>query len=285
MTSKVYDIVTEQILEMLEEGTVPWRKPWKTYGIPMNLVSKKAYRGINPFLLTFAPFDSPYWLTYNQAKQLGGEVRKGEKGQMVVFWKMWQKNDDSNIPVLRYYTVFNTEQCDLPEGKVPNFREERVVSPIEEAERIVAGFKNCPKINFGGDRACYSPIKDIISVPSIESFDTAEHHYATLFHEMAHSTGHKSRLNRKGIAEFDMFGSHQYSQEELVAEFSSAFLCAECGIGKPVIENTVSYIGHWQERLRDKDNKKMIVQAAAQAQKASDLILGVKFEKEKEANA
>ena len=281
--NKVYEIVNEKIMAALDANVIPWKKPWKT-GIPTNLVSKKPYRGANIFILGIMPFTSPYWLTYNQAKQLGGEVKKGEKGTPVVFWKVWEKKNGEKFPVLRYYTVFNVEQCDLPEGKIPKV-EELDFSPVEKAEEIVAGYKNGPKINYEGNRACYIPGKDLVMIPPKEVFVNSEKVYSTLFHELGHSTGHKTRLNRKSLVDLTSFGSHTYSEEELVAEFTASYLCAIAGIDQPTQKNSVSYIAGWKQELSDPNNVKLIVQAAAKAQKAADHILGVSFEKEKENNA
>jgi antirestriction protein ArdC len=283
-----YAIVTEKIINLLEQGIVPWRRPWASTGLPRNLVSKKPYRGVNLFLLSATKYVSSLWLTMKQANELGGSVRKGEHSQIVVFWKVDQipntetesdtengEADEKNRRrfVLRYYRLFNLEQCELPQAvidKLPKI-ETHQHDPIEAAERIVAGMPNPPEILYAGSKAFYSPITDRITLPPRELFISAEEHFATLAHEMAHAAGAPKRLNRKSITEAAPFGSPTYSFEELVAECSAAYLCAEAGISPAVLENQAAYIHGWVERLRT--DKRMVVIAAAQAQKAADYIL------------
>lgn len=280
----VYQIITDRIVAALEAGTVPWHKPWKGADfMPKNLVSKKAYRGVNVFMLALAPFNSHWWLTFNQAKKLGGSVRKGEKGTPVVFWKWFPKKDENGdeipgkrVPFLRYYTVFNLDQCEgIDAAKVPTTAEvENDFEPIEACEAIVAAYENAPKVTHSkrDARAYYVPSTDRINMPLRSSFDSAESYYATLFHELGHSTGHESRLGREGITDPVMFGSHKYSKEELVAEMTSAFLCGTAGIEDATIDNSAAYIDGWLKQL--KSDPKLVVIAAAQGQKAADLIVG-----------
>lgn len=281
----IYEMVTGRILEMLDRGIVPWHKPWTDAqggnATPRNLKSGKAYRGINVFLLGCAGFSSPYFVTFKQALELGGAVRKGEKGMPVVFWKRLQVEDEKTgekktIPMLRYFTVFNVEQCDgltVPTGT------ERPAgfSPIAAAEEAVKTYQNAPTITHGPGGAYYSPKADRINMPARESFQSPAHYYATLFHELGHSTGHLTRLAREGIVKAEGFGSHLYSKEELVAEMTAAMLCGVTGIdGSGILDNSAAYIGSWLQKLRD--DRKLLVQAAAQAQKAADLVLGVRWE-------
>jgi len=289
----VYSMVTEQILSQLEKGVAPWHKPWKTVK-PFNFMSKKEYRGVNPMLLSGA--EDPRFLTYNQAVELGGNVKKGAKSYIVVFWaplksKLVEVEDEKTGEkemmidgksfgkfVLKYYRVFCA--TDIEGIEFPPLAENNVVfNPIETAEKVWEAYKDRPSLDHGGNRAFYRPSSDAIRMPLKEVFMCTEEYYSTLFHEMGHSTGHESRLSRKGITEFDGFGSHQYSQEELVAEMTAAFLCAHSGI-ENTIDNSVAYLQSWSKAL--KDDTKMIVYAASQAQKASELILGTK--KEVEAN-
>ncbi|MGZ8938674.1 MAG: ArdC family protein, partial [Limisphaerales bacterium] len=224
----VYEIVTERIVALLEQGTVPWQKPWATSGedcMPRNLVSKKPYRGVNVFLLHAMSFESPHWLTYKQAQELGGNVRKGEKACPVVFWKWLDAKDEPNgekkrIPLLRYYHVFNASQCEGIEVPATE-KQGRAHDPINSAEQIVAGMPKLPEIQHGRDRAAYSPAFDRVFMPTPEAFQTGEHYYSVLLHELTHATGHQTRLNRKGVAgsdgEWSAFGSTPYAKEELVA--------------------------------------------------------------------
>jgi antirestriction protein ArdC len=271
----------------LDDGVVPWHRPWKVKGgIHRNLNSKRPYRGVNQMLLDLTAmvegYKSPYWLTYKGAEKLGGQVRKGEKSTLVVFWKRIKVEDKTTkdekfIAMLRYFRVFNAEQVDGIEDKLPAETDSgNEFNPIEACESIVQGYDG-PEIRHGGDRACYSPPFDFIGMPEREQFDAPEYYYGTLFHELGHSTGHKDRLNREGLTKLDTtFGDETYSQEELVAEITAAFLCTEAGIDGITFNNSTAYIDNWRRKLNTEP--KLIVQAAAQAQKASDMILGVTFD-------
>ena len=277
----VYEIVTNQIIEMLQQGTVPWRKPWTTGGpelAPRNLISNKPYTGINIFLLgTMSHYDSPYWLTYKQATERGGTVRKGEKSSICVFWKKYEKEDPQElngkkeIRVLRYYRVFNVEQCEgitAPEMPKPDTFNS---NPIEAAEAIQLAMPNRPVVQYGGNSAFYRPSTDSVFVPERNRFEKPEEFYSTLFHELAHSTGHESRLNRPGITEPHRFGSANYSKEELIAEMTAAFLCAHCSIETATLENSAAYIQGWINAL--KGDHRLAITAASAAQKAANYIL------------
>ena len=203
-TMDVYGIVTEKIISMLENGIVPWRRPWTSTGLPRNLVSKKPYRGVNVFLLSASKYVSPFWLTYRQANELGGHVRKGEESTLIVYWKVddvKQRTEDlaAEEPegktrrrfLLRYYRVFNVEQSELPQAvidKLPKI-ETYQHDPIEAAEKIIAGMPNPPEIQYAGSKAFYSSITDRITLPPRELFVSAEEFYATALHETVHSTG------------------------------------------------------------------------------------------------
>jgi len=287
-TADVYQIITDRIVAILENGAAPWRKPWTGAGMndPVNAVSKKVYRGINFFMLAISDYASPYWLTYKQAQDLGGYVRKGEKGTPVIFWKMLETKDEQGnllssedggrkIPLLRYYTVFNVEQCEgvtVPEGAKPETFEH---DPIEEAEAVQLAMQNRPTVNImQSGRAFYSPSKDAVTVPLLSQYAKPEEYYSTLFHELVHATGHESRLNREGVAGYAFFGGADYSREELVAEMGAAFLCGHCGIENATLENSAAYLQGWIKALRG--DKKLAVVAAAQAQKAANYILNIK---------
>jgi antirestriction protein ArdC len=272
MRNDVYQVVTDRIVRLLESGTVPWHQPWKGGNQwPQNFISRKVYRGINLFLLNAARYPSPFWLTFKQVQSLNARVKKGEHSFPVVFWKIFREEGDTEpkrIPFLRYYSVFNVAQCEgipLP-GETPSTFE-----AIERCEQVVADMPKRPVINHHGGRACYSPSSDEISMPEAKLFESSEGYYSTLFHELTHATGHVSRLNRKEIAESNRFGSDPYGREELVAEMGAAFLCGHCEIDNKTIDQSAGYIQHWLERL--KEDRKLVVQAAAQAQKACDFIL------------
>jgi len=269
-----YDHITERIVDLLNQGTVPWHKPWKARtGLPRNLISKKPYRGINVFLLLSMCYESPHWLTFRQAIQLGGSVKKGEKSCPVVFWKQTtiedkESGEPQKIPLLRVYHVFNVAQCDGIQDTPTEETSDVVTRPAE----MVANMPHPPFIKHGMVRAYYLPSDDIVGMPARERFDGEAGYYATLFHELVHSTGHETRLNRSGITERNGFGSNPYCKEELVAEIGAAFLCGHAEIVERTIDNSAAYLQNWLEQLRN--DKTLIVQAAAQAQKAADFILG-----------
>ena len=281
MSLKAYAIITDRIVVQLEAGVVPWRKPWHgKAGIPKNLASGKEYRGVNVFLLHCLAYESPYFLTFKQAKQRGGHVWKGEKGCPVVFWK-WldveeqESGEPKRVPLLRYYIVFNVVQCEgveAPALDVP----EREHTPVEAAERIVTAMPKRPAIRHGHSGASYSPVQDIVKMPRPEVFESEEAYYSTLFHELTHSTGHASRLDRKLDCDLAAFGSPDYSREELVAEMGAAFLCGKVGILDRRLDQSAAYIDGWLRRLRN--DRRLVVTAAAQAQRAADYILDRRLE-------
>lgn len=284
MKSDIYAIITDRIIGELQKGNIPWEKPWNSpEDSPKNLISKKDYRGINSLLLASQDYTSPYWLTFKQANDLGGHVKKGEKSMPVVYWnwrevKKTKTNGDGEeeekvekIAFLRYYSVFNLGQCELPSDKIPSAPEKREINSIEKAEQIVEEMPDRPEIKtVARDRACYVPTLDIVELPEKSSFKNAEFYYDTLFHELVHSTGHEKRLDRKNNVK-NAFGSSEYSKEELVAEIGAAFLCGQASIAERVLKNDVAYIQSWLGKL--KDDPKLIIHAAAQAQKAADFIL------------
>jgi antirestriction protein ArdC len=290
MTFDLYAEVTNQIVAMLDQGVVPWRSPIlgrTAAGQPKNLESTKPYRGVNVFLLAFSAYakgyGSSYWLTFNQCKTQGGTVKKGEKSSMVVFWKQYETTDrdtgdTKTVPVLRYYRVFNIEQCDgikAPDA-VPFVPLD--FQPIYAAEAIVKGYADGPAIEHGGQQAFYRPATDSVKLPEPTRFASTEDFYSTLFHELAHSTGHSKRLDRKLDTELQPFGTPDYGKEELIAEMAAAFLCGEVGIRPTVIENQAAYIGGWLKQL--KQDKKLVIAAAAAAQKAADWIRGQRVGRE-----
>lgn len=291
----VYQIVTDRILEALDSGTVPWRKPWRggSAGRPKSLATRKPYNGINIWLLSMsaqaAGFESCYWVTYKKAQELGGQVRKGEKSSIAVFWKKLEKEkvtesgsiEKDEFFVLRYYRIFNLDQCDnlnpdkLPVDAVPEIDETELdFEPIEACESIVSNMPNIPEITHSGDpKAYYRPSVDIVHMPNKTKFENESFYYSVLFHELSHSTGHSSRLNRQGKSTV-AFGSVEYGKEELVAEFSSCMLCGIAGIETSTIENSAAYIDNWSKAI--KKDRKLVVQAASAGQKAADYIRGIK---------
>lgn len=291
--STAYDIVTEQIVQMLDEGTVPWRQPWRNIGLPTSMSTGKPYRGINPFLLNMAAmvnhWTNPHYGTYDQITARGGQVRKGERSNLVVFWKRSTttvqdehtgEDKEKAWAILRYFRVFNVEQADWLDG-VPTKFEVTLADhePIEAASDILNAYVyslGSPDFTEGGDVACYSPALDRITMPVIGLFDTAEAYYSAAFHEAGHSTGHKSRLNREGIIEGHRFGDESYAKEELIAEMTAAMLSAHAGIEQVTLPTSAAYLDHWSKAL--KSDSKIVVAAAGAAQRAADLILGTTFD-------
>lgn len=287
MSDTVYRIVTERICELLENGTVPWHQPWNAeLGMPRSLSTRKLYRGVNIWLLGCSMYGSPWWGTYKNITEAGGQVRKGEKSTLVVFWKKTEyKAKDADLGddlrqgfILRYYRVFNAEQCDgLEVPEIPGV-ELHDHEPIEAAQQIVDAYLHsagAPPCYYGGERACYSPTGDTLHMPALETFDSAEEFYSTMFHECTHSTGHEKRLGRKDLLNFHKFGDANYSREELVAEMGASMLSGLSGIDQVTLPNSAAYLSHWVKVL--KGDVKLIVQAAAQAQRAADWITGVEY--------
>lgn len=293
----IYQQFTDRIVTMLEAGQLPpWRKPWTGASpdgfVPRNAASGRAYRGINVWWLLMAAQEKGYtrnlWLTYKQAKELGGHVRKGEKSEIVILWKPAkgkdkQKSDGTTekgraFLLIRSYRVFNVEQCDgleLPKKFQDVVKTESTDVEIDaKAEGTVADYlqREDLSLRFGGDRAYYHKVEDYIRVPERSTFNGMSEYYSTVFHELGHSTGHAKRLDRESLKPVDMFGSHTYSREELVAEFCAAFLCGVTGVALPeTTENSASYLKVWAGKLRDEP--KLLINAAAAAQKAADYIL------------
>ena len=294
----VYERVTERVSELLQEGVVPWQKPWHAkVGPPRNGVSGRFYRGLNVFMLSHAGYESPWWFSPKQVNALDGHIMRGEKVSWVHFFKPWlPKGDPADGPlevetdeveistrrpilIIRAYKVVNLDQCEGPgvdkfrakhplaEGSVNNDND-----AIAACEGIVANMPQRPGIRYGGDKAFFRPWTDTVHMPKRETFISSEAFYSTLFHELSHSTGHEDRLNRKSLTDGTPFGSPTYSREELVAEMGAAFLCAMAGIEDPTIQNSASYIHSWLKFL--KSDPKALIIAGAQAQKASDFILG-----------
>lgn len=280
----VYEVITNRIIKQLEAGTAPWQKPWKArgkHGLPRNLVTQREYRGINVWILLSSGYSSPYWLTFRQARELDGHVRQGESGFPVVYWKFGTREVQDGDEVIekasvlcRYYTVFNVEQCEgLRLQPTRAADQEPEVRPIEQCEHIVNHWQQKPPIKHGGDYASYNKTIDLVRMPERSCFNSVEEYYSTLFHELTHSTGHLTRLNRSSLTDFERFGDQNYSREELVAEMGAAFLAGYCGIENRTISNSASYLANWLDAV--KNDSRMIVVAASQAQKAADLILGI----------
>ena len=290
MSNKVYQIVTDQIIELLKQGTVPWRASWNGNRVAINAISNRAYSGINPFILNQAALKNEYtdnrWLTFRQAQKLGGHVKKGEKAITVVFWKPVEiraentENGDGvatirEVPVLRYYNLFNVSQCENLAIEPVETTRRSDLNPSVQAESIVTLMPNPPKIA-KGLKACYNYRLDTVTIPPVHLFDNIAGYYSTLFHELVHSTRHATRTGRDTTIPK---GQHdeRYSKEELIAEMGAAMLCGTVGIENQTIQSSAAYIQHWLENLQN--DSRMVIRAASKAQKAVDFILGLAGER------
>lgn len=281
----IYAVVTDKIISQLEQGVIPWQKPW--IGIGSNAAVSWAkgttYSILNQILLG----EPGEYITFKQCVQAGGRVKKGVKSRIIVFWKMLEKpvldeygkpviGKDGQpkshlIPLLNYYNVFHIRECEGIESKQKD-ELPGVVHPVESAEQVIGNYVTRYNIGFShehGDRAFYHPSSDSIMLPMMEQFKSVAEYYSTAFHELTHSTGHISRLNR---LEKTTFGSEAYSKEELVAEIGAASLMNEMGFETDEsFKNSVAYVQSWLKALRN--DKKMIISAAGKAEKAVRMIL------------
>lgn len=267
----IYQKVTDKIISQLETGSPPWIKPWKNARSdgfsPYNAATGRPYHGINVLVLWSSRYDNQGWLTYKNARSLGGYVRKGEHGEQIVFWQFNEVEDKKTgekktIPFARAYTVFNVEQCDglkLPKLPDPPKHENGIVDAI--------ALENGAEVRHTGNRAFFSPKEDYIAIPRSGQFDTSEDYESTLAHELTHWTGHKDRLDRN---QKNRFGSESYAFEELVAEMGSAFLSSHIGI-EPKLAHHGAYLESWLRVLRS-DNR-AIFTAANMAQSATDYLM------------
>ncbi len=270
----MYAIINNMIMDKLKNGKMPWKQTWNDYGPARNYVSKKAYRGINAMILSNTEFEYPLFPTFLQVKELGGFIKKGSKSIEVIYWKTLEFEDEEKvkrIPYLRYYNVFNVECVEDIKLKLPT---KYVNDPIDMCETIINDMPSRPVIEHRGDKPHYNWMEDRVNVPNRDNFILSDEYYATLFHELAHSTGHTSRLNRDTCMKPAVYGSRDYCKEELVAEVATSFLCGEAGISNNTIDNSSAYIQFWVERLTHmlREDDKGFVRASALAQKATDFI-------------
>jgi len=283
----MYAQVAEGIISLMEQGVAPWSRPWLVRGnrdtfAPRNGFYDRPYNGFNSLYLSAVMatqgWSDPRFFTYNNAKKLGAQVRRGEKSTLVVYNKRVTKRDDdsdsvSSFFMMKYYRVFNAAQIDglgvyepVVDGVEPYWHDDE---SFPEAKRVVSAYSDDQRVfvDYGGDRAFYSPVSDRIGMPNEDQFVSLDAFYHTLFHEVVHSTGHESRQDRlvKGG-----FGSGDYAKEELVAEFGAAFLAVNCGV--PLRDDeAASYLAGWSKRC--KDDPGMLVTAVNAAQRAADFVL------------
>lgn len=295
MNLDIYSQVTDRIITQLEQGVVPWKSPYfSKVGFPRNFSTGRAYQGINVFLLGSLRFTSPYFLTFIQAKELGGNVRKGEHGSMVVKYGTYGKQEDGDAGeateaetsrYLKAYTVFHASQIEGIEFPPPaNLPELSVTEKTDRAREIVAAMPNAPAIHEGSAVPCYRPKTDSVHMPERCFFSGEENYFSTIFHELTHASGAKHRLARKsllenkGINDAGDTARKTYAEEELVAEMGASFLNAHAGLIEDEIGNSAAYLRSWIDALKSKDAKGMIIRAASQAQKAANYILNIQPE-------
>jgi antirestriction protein ArdC len=268
--NKVYEIIQNIVLNTIDaKGLLPWHQEWDSaYNLPRNGFSGHVYRGVNIWLTLAAGFSSPLWYTRKQILEIRKKFPKASikyddyknSGTIIIYWNWIPKKEDGvvigKIPMLRYYKVWNFQQCE----NMPEPQEMKRFTEIESAEDVLQKTPVKPVVNHGGPKAYYTPALDRIQMPARESFETSAAYYRTLFHEMAHATGHETRLNRDMSGSF---GSGDYSKEELIAEMTSCFLCG-------------AYLKGWRNKIAK--DPTLVVSAGSAAQKAADCILGVKFD-------
>ena len=290
--NNVYQMVADKIVEQLQQGIVTWQRPWTGIkdGGAISYVSRRPYSFLNQCLLC-KPGE---YITYKQVIDLGGKIRKGEKASYVVFFKQYpieeQQEDGTmkvkNIPILRYYNVWHIDQVEGIESKLTDEQQQPEPMRLQEPEQAIKDYVEREQLKFycdhASNRAFYQPTNDSVTVPMIEQYPEVAEYYSTTFHELTHSTGAEKRLNRKGITGAIHFGSETYSREELVAEMGAAMMCNVTGIDcQKAFKNSVAYIQGWSRHI--KNDPKMFVIAASQAEKAAKYIQGIK-ENERDLN-
>ena len=284
MNKKICEMVAERVLEELKNGVIPWNQPWFGSDRFVSHVNGKHYSLLNCMLLG-KPGE---YATFKQIKNEGGSVKKGTKGKFIVYWNMYKKEevgDDGEkkikvIPVLKYFTVFNLNDCEDIKKKYLNDDDTKFIhEEVKDAEDVIRGYCEAnPTLKILRDErsnsAYYRPSEDLIQVPMMEQFEQVEEFYSTLFHEMTHSTGHWSRLGRfKEEGKVAAFGGEDYGKEELIAELGAAALCGKCGIEtRDSFRNSAAYLKGWTDAI--KGNPELIVAAAGKADKAVEFILG-----------
>ena len=287
--NNIYQMVTDRIIEQLNQGVIPWQKPWVGgEGEAISYTSRKPYSLLNQFLLG-RPGE---WLTWKQIQEFKGKVKKGAKSRFVVFYTWVDEKDEQGdpivgedgktmqYPVLRWYQVFHLSDTEGIDSKLQTVAPNPEISPIEDAEKVISEYVaregEATGFSFVNDspssQAYYSPSEDKVVVPMLSQYEIPEEYYSTTFHELTHSTMHEKRCDRKGENKNASFGGEAYSREELVAELGAAMLCNRIGIEvEKAFKNSAAYIQHWLKAL--KNDNKMIVWASGRAEKAAKYIL------------
>ena len=278
--------ITADLIAEIEKGSMKWERMWTAHW-PKNIGSGKLYTGFNAMYLQALSnqrkYSYPFFITYKQAQQMGGTVKKGERSTLIVFWKIWKESDESKADFGKtkfypfYWNVFNIDQCEGIEFDIPEPLKVNNHGPIKAAQQVIDNYKDRPKIvNKENERAYYSPMNDLINMPDKTRFNTSQSFYQVLFHEAVHSTGHHSRLNRLKTNICSPFGSTEYSKEELVAELGSSYLCFHAGILEDTFKNSAAYLQGWVREFKDKPE--MLYSAGNHAMKAVQHILGIENE-------
>jgi antirestriction protein ArdC len=289
----LYQEVNYKIISMLEQGVAPWRRTWSTYGLAKNYATGHVYTGINFIMMNNTLHPIPFFMTLNQVRTMGGKLKKGAKADKVIYFNVVYKDQNNRVvnkdeathlynigievktlKFIKYYNVFNISDVEGIELEISEIQL-KPNEKIDKCEYIVEYMPKCPEIrHIDSKGAFYSPILDIVNIPQIEQFESAEAYYATLFHELIHSTGHVSRLGREEVMNPHDFGSKPYSREELVAEMGASFLCSSVQIDfDQIFENNVAYLAGWLKVL--KVDSKFIFKVTSEAQKGVDFILNV----------
>ena len=288
--SDIYEKFTNLIIEKLEQGIIPWKQPWHEMGLPANYLTKKPYKGINLWLLLSCDHQYPYYLTFKQANSLGGKIKKGAKALPICYWNFAfrDKKTGKVIPsdkvaeydlkhvsrsgFLKEFKVFPIEQIEGIDWEFPEIINTDQIPINEQCQTVYADMVRPPELIHKGSSAYYRMDLDQITLPERSLFSSAETYYGVLYHELIHSTGHSSRLDRIGVSDPHQFASEEYSKEELIAEMGAGYLNNYTGIlDENLLENSVAYIQHWLQEVRN--DKHLLIEAASKAQKAVDYIL------------
>ncbi|MEP1085220.1 zincin-like metallopeptidase domain-containing protein [Algoriphagus sp.] len=288
--SDIYQKVTDLIIEKLEQGVIPWKQPWHEMGMPSNYLTKKPYKGINLWLLLSCGHQYPYYLTFKQANSMGGKIKKGAKALPICYWNFAfrDKKTGKVIPedrigeydlklvsksgFLKEFKVFPIEQIEGIEWEFPEIGHTDPLPENEQCQKIYEEMLRAPELTHQGSSAYYRADLDQITMPEKKLFSSTEEYFGVFYHELVHSTGHPSRLNRAGVSEPQQFASEFYSREELIAEMGAGYLNNLTGIlDQYLLENSAAYIQNWLNELRN--DKHLLIEAASKAQKAVDYIL------------
>jgi len=288
--SDIYQKFTDLIIEKLEKGVIPWKQPWHKMGLPANYLTKKTYKGVNLWLLLSFRHQYPYYLTFKQANSLGGKIQKGAKALPICYWNFAfrDKKTGKAIPedriaeydlkqvsksgFLKEFKVFPIEQIEGIDWEFPKISKADPLPDNEQCRKIYEEMLRAPELVHKGSSAFYRADLDQITMPVRKLFATTKEYFGVLYHELVHSTGHPSRLNRVGVSEPQQFASENYSKEELIGEMGAGYLNNLTGIlDQNLLENSAAYIQNWLNELRN--DKHLLIEAASKAQKAVDYIL------------